>query len=279
MSGGIDLDPLGSAALITVTELNTYLGETTTGADKTAAVNAAISAIEEYCGRTFVSTTYRKWLYLTGGISVALDDYPMTSLVRLATGTEDACAVTFTNSSGLSAQVSVVECTLTCMAMVEGSTNAMSETVALASCDTMADVEAAIEALTETGWSAETLRNDDPLSIRPIAAEDCLNTTVYLETPGDAVRGFTLDADAGLIYLPSSYTGWLYTHYVAGYTTPPYDVKQTALELAAAMLQSAGSDAGISGERIGNYQYTTRDRGALVSQFYTRLDGYRRRSL
>jgi hypothetical protein len=45
------------------------------------------------------------------------------------------------------------------------------------------------------------------------------------------------------------------------------------------MLQSAGSDAGISGERIGNYQYTTRDRGALVSQFYTRLDGYRRRSL
>ena len=279
MPGGIDLDPLGSAALITVTELNTYLGETTTGSDKTAAVNGAIAAVEAYCGRTFVSTTYRKWRYLTGGNSLALDDYPITSLVRFASSTEDACSVTFVNADGLSAQVSVVDTTLTCMAMVEGSTNAMSETVALASCDTMADVEAAIEALTETGWSAETLRNDDPLSIRPIAAEDCLNTTVYLETPGDAVRGFTLDADAGLIYLPSSYTGWLYTHYVAGYTTPPYDVKQTALELAAAMLQSAGSDAGISGERIGNYQYTTRDRGALVSQFYTRLDGYKRRSL
>ncbi len=83
--------------------------------------------------------------------------------------------------------------------------------------------------------------------------------------------------ESGLITLNYKYTGYLKVVYTAGYSTIPADLVQIANEMAAAILAGASIDRTLASEKIGDYQYQTKDTSGIVEQFYPRLAPWIRR--
>jgi hypothetical protein len=275
MPGGIALtSPVAGTVITSVALLNIYLVETDLSTAKTNAVNAAIEQVQTYCGRTFESTRVRRWYQLKHSGTLHIDDRPLITLNRLAVGTQNGLSLSYVSTSATAATVAGTEAKATLHSFAAGAaTNTDCAFATYLSTTTLATY---IESL--AGWTSAVVTDADSYGIKSSAPQDALNTTVYLEVPDDEITAAGVDVDAGIVYLPWTFTGWLYADYTAGCAVVPAGLVQVATEIAAAILKGSGVTGGMQSERIGDYQYTVAAEG-LMSQYVGRLDLYRRMSL
>jgi len=270
-------------AITTVAKLNIYLGEADTTTAKTAAVNAAIGYVQDYCERTFDATRYRKWVKLPETRAIILEDRPIVAVNRCCLGAQNYVSLVLANTTATSATVSVSETGIR-VCTYDPTNGILTEDAPFSTYLKTSSLVAGIAAIaTLDTWTVAALIDADCYSLKPAAPQDVLNTTVYLEGPDDDI-GYGLDVDAGIIYLAGGASGWFYLDYTAGYSTIPAGLEQIATELAATLLSSNTINTSLQSERIGDYQYTLASgsggevRGVLAP-FDDRLSLYRKRSL
>jgi len=189
--------------------------------------DAIEKAASDYCKREFVSTSYKKKYDGTGTNKLLLNDYPVTSLTRLAMSYIDAINISNT-SSAYHASVGV---TSTGVVLTQESTS--DSTVLFATYDTLTKVVNAINLI--SGWSAtlsSSTYGDYPSAmLREVFGLYCgQNTIVSLTIPDQGMYNYEVDINSGIITLPYNFptgTKNVYVEYTAGYSsaTMPENLK------------------------------------------------------
>jgi len=128
------------------------------------------------------------------------------------------------------------------------------------------------------GWGATVVAEGDPRGIKPFATADALNAVVTLVQPDQVLEAEYIDYEAGIVTLTGGGAGYVFAQYTSGYATVPAALVQITNEIAAMFYRSAGVNAALQSEKIGNYQYT-QVAGNALAQFQPRLDAYRKVSL
>lgn len=296
-----------ASTLITLAEYDTYSPNSmATDAQKLAAIASATAQIESICGRTFNAKTHYDWIHIgsvdqyhdtdeamwmpgahqspyppraTATNAVSLSEYPLVRLLRVATGEKQVASITFANTSGVSAQASIANGILTLSDVTPGSARLGYADFTLANYSSLSVLATAISANTDinTGWTLAVVSEEKPASLKPIATDNALNTSVELVGPSDPGRA-NVDYLSGLITLPSPMIGWVYCEYRAGYEIVPADIKQLCLEMTAELIDMSSIQGGLSQLRIGDTTevYST---GDIAEKYAMRLSAYKRRSL
>lgn len=273
-------------AIITVSDLNTFLGEFEVTNAKTAAVNAANAYIERYCDRRFVpnvSGLIREWHYIEGVSSVQAHFYPVVSVLRVgddakrlmrvwAVGFDDATISTHGNAHRFDYELIIRQSyNAAWNASLFGLDNAEYDSIN----ELVSDINSRV------GWQAELINNDVSMAIRPVEPQSCLNTPIDIYGPGNHIEVISVDRDSGIIQLASSYSGWLYLEYYTDYSSvAPDDLKQLACEIANTLLNVPQYNSMFVSESIGDYSYRLRE-GVVnpLEQYNPRLNLYRRWTL
>jgi len=286
--GGSDTVTATTGALTTTANFKAFANITHSDDDTLilALINRATNAIHKYCGRTFVSATYREVRNGDDRYSILTNQYPIISIQMLALGTQDAFSITNTNSDAYNAYIQITSTTMTLV--VQGGANAGSNELTLSSYATLSALKTAIEAL-DVGWSVNItsgLSVWDAAELLPASGLTCLDTYAYPQLPelNTFKSDFTFDADSGIIYsdLPF-YKGNnnIVIKYTAGYTTIPANLEQICIDLVKTYYDGKSRDSALTAEKIGDYSYKTASEsgsggGNLPTSILERLSSYRR---
>jgi hypothetical protein len=245
-----------------------------------ALITTASRAIERTCKRIFAAQDYT--LFLSAGPRpvdwIALPNFPVLSIARLATTPRTALQIT--NTDPLTNQRATVATTATGLQLVTiASGVAATVNVDYASYPTLTALAAAVTAL-GSGWSASAVdayANFPSADLRPLqGALPALNTPTALEiftedvspwaqvqdawnwAAGTTVgRGWQLDADAGLLIGrfadPSAGPVSLRCDYRGGFETIPQDIQQATIRLAALIAEDEQRDSTVAMQTVGPY--------------------------
>ena len=208
-----------------------FLGAEDTGNDDLihAILTEAEGFVSTWCRRTFESTSYSLEKYNGRGYRVInLNNYPVTTVDRVAVGTRNVVNIKNTNSSS-SASVTVLPTGL--RLVLDGTADA---TVIWATYTTVATVVSAVNAI-GSGWNATTSSSiyDSFKSTDLITqyGSSCIDgRIIYLSIPDLAEPEIDVDLDRGQIRLISGFSkGYknVFVDYTAGYTDQnmPDDLK------------------------------------------------------
>jgi hypothetical protein len=179
------------------------------------------SVIQNYCRRTFESTTYSKERYNgTGTKKLSLRQSPIVSLDRLSIGVRDVLRVKNTSEYSM-ASISV---TNTGIRLVkDGIANV---TVTFENYTTLATLASAISAI-GNGWEAVVVssqyNNFSSQELLEVMGLNAISSNwVYLSIPEDAEYSFEVDKAKGIIYRGASFpVGFrnIIIDYEAGYAS------------------------------------------------------------
>lgn len=280
------------AQLISVADFKTYIGKTDTTDDVflSALAVRASGAVEKYVDRTFTLTTYREIKDGLGTRDIFLDQKPITSVTLLATSREAAMSIKNSSTDAYHAYIEIEDSTLTAPTMtlvVQGGTNAGSNTITLSDHSTLTALVVAIEALS-AGWSIETIPAElarwDPVELLPTTGQNATRNNVELFIPFEPRWQYVTDRDAGIITLNTpDNKGFqdVVVKYTAGFATVPEDVQQITIDLTNVYWRGRKRDGGLKSEKIGDYSYTQADTdaGNLPLSIKARLFPYRINSL
>lgn len=120
-----------------------------------AIISACSLAIAEYCQRTFLETTYKKWLDGTGEDWLLLPEWPIRVVYGISTKRNDV--MTVKNTTAKWASVSVEDTLIRLSSISTAGVESLDNTYTWATYPTMTLLAAAINAV--TGWSA-TVKTD-----------------------------------------------------------------------------------------------------------------------
>lgn len=229
--------------------------------------DAAESAIEAYCRRTFASTTYTLEKYSTNGTRyIYLNNYPVTSIQMIAVGTRDAMYVYNTNETSY-ASVSVTSAAV--VLSRDGSTDA---TLTFVANTTISAMVTAINAV-GNGWVAVVSSSDfnnfkSSMLISKFGQSAIDSNYVYLKIPEVAEYDYEVNENNGIVELSwSPKTGFrnVYVTYVAGYSTFPDDLQYAVkVMVKSAYTQYQDETHGLSSYSIGDV--TKRFGGSVNTQ-------------
>ncbi len=189
--------------------------------------------VENYCHRTFESASYAKYYDGNDEQYIQLDDYPITALIRVATGRRSAIRVKNTADYTM-ASISVTTGGL--ILTKDGVSN--STGVTFTGSTSMSAVVTAIDAL--DSWSA-VIESSDYTNFKSSELVEMFGKSaiddnwVYLDMPDQAIDDFEVAPARGEMYRGM---GWpdgdrnIFVEYTAGYssTTMPEDL-QLAIEI------------------------------------------------
>lgn len=267
--------PSGSD-LVALSRVKEFLGisASTDDAKLNTIITAVSRGIEQWCDRVFHSASYTH--YFDGVDSwhqshLPLRQYPVTEITRVATGR--TCALTVKNTSTTTNQRATVSLSSTALKLsrvASGSTT--NNSLALATYTTITDLANAIIAV-GNGWSATVAGNSDDYGKWPSAdlkaiqgavnaRSDFGGAELYLYT--EELPYFLVNDAQGTLYgsFPLGFQN-IEVKYTAGYTTIPDDIQQGAVQAVAALYYQSKLDPNLKSERIGDYQYTLRETGAV----------------
>ena len=311
VAGSSDLFSSSSGALTTTANFKEYTGISGTGNDSliAALISRATNAIQEYCDRIFIATTYRE---IRDGRSdkVQTDNYPIISVQLLAGWREQALQITNSSTDAYNAYVQIDDTTMTLV--VQGGTNEDSTELTLSDHATMTALKTAVENLSK-GW-AVTLQNDlavwSPTELLPVSGLNCLTDSAGFDIPGTPQSSYLIDNDAGIIsnwwhYGFGFYDECDYNYgnnfsfsygpllrgfgtriqsviirYTAGFVTTPGDLEQICIDLTKVYYDARTQSGALESEKIGDYSYKIGMGGAMTMPdgIKARLSGWRRRS-
>jgi hypothetical protein len=243
-------------------------------------ITAASRAIERACKRIFAAQDYT--LFLSAGPRpcdwIALPNFPVLSISRLATKPEAAIAIVNTDAADNQRATVATTATGLLLTLVSSGTPSVVN-VDYASYPTLTALAGAVSAI-GSGWSASATAayaNFPSVDLRPLqGAVPALNTPAFLEifteelpawagvqsvwdwAAGASIgRGWQLDADAGLLVGrfadPVAGPVSLRCDYRAGFETIPEDIQQAATRLAALIQEDEQRDSTVMMQTVGPY--------------------------
>lgn len=297
-----------SGALTTPANFYSYTG-IPLGTDEaliTALIARATSAIENYCNRTLVSTTFREIYNGDHRLELNLREYPVTAINYISVGLQEPIAITNTSTDAWSAMVAVTSTDMTLTVNGGAGDGANSLTLADFTITTLA---AAINAL-GSGWSATVSENLGVWSAAELLEQggiNALNSGANPKLPGMPLSNYRPDYENGIVHLrsgywhfnnrystecslnsysPSFYSGGhnaqsIIIRYTAGFTTTPADLEQIAIDLTNTYYQSRATDSTVKREKLADHDITYIDGGAnsgkvVPDSFALRLAPYKR---
>ncbi len=278
------------------------------------AANAATDRIELHCGRRFASATYSHRFNGTGTVKLILRQRPVTEVKRVAIGLTEALTIKNTSSDARRATVSNDGTSLNLV--VVGGANDGTSTIAIGS-NTVSQLVTLIVAedsgwtatsggSTQDNWPAtELVQHEHRL---------CLDQNLPLAVPDQYIDAYTLNAQAGILtrtfgsgvdsffpyrfgrgehystmphaaHNPGGHMGihWppgnfnILVEYTAGESTIPYDLEQTANELAANIIRSGSHDGNVTALSGPEFSESYRGEGAFTPEIARALARYRMR--
>jgi len=266
--------------LSTIANLKLYVGYTSASDDYlTTILTAASSAIAKFCGRDFVSTSYREHYDGDGTSELQVNNYPIISVSLLSLGKTSAFEIINTSSDAYNAYVTIDATSM--VLVVSGGENASSSTLTLSSYTTLTSLLAAITALNK-GWgfsSNTALCSWAATELLPSSGESCLNRYASVYLPDTPESDFSVDANAGIVKLWGRYPQGFQNitiKYVGGYATIPADLEQICIELAKSYLDSSSQNAALQSESIGAYSYSAKVTTGIPDSLRGRLAAWRR---
>ncbi len=236
-----------------------------------ALITAVTKAVTKFCRRTFDTNTYDELYNGTGDRRLALRQFPVVSVARVAYGPIPVLRVSNTSPANQRATVAVTATGLSLTRVASG-TASTDTSVTWAGYPTLAQAAAAVNAL-GNGWSAVvadgTYANRASADLRaPQGALNALNVQAPLLLHAQELSGFDLDAERGWLIrgpasaemldafddpLPPTWFGgvnfWRVV-YTAGFATVPEDVQEACAEWVAALFWQTKRDPGLAHESI-----------------------------
>lgn len=290
-----------ATAIVSVADLNTYIGESDTTDAKAALCAAASAYIAKRTGNLWVSTNYREWIWIDRSADVRVAHSDVTGIVYAGYGTQEGLSLLWPSASTDSAGSTVTYAQAVVTAQtIDASTSISAKlglspssavavgaqsTLTLSSYTTMADLDTAATAL---GWTVGVEQESDPQYLKPGATDNACGATVYLYIPDDNAEVEHIEGAAGVITLACQVNGWVFVHYVAGLGVPP-ELTQIGCEMCAKQIDTASINTAVDSEKIGDYSYTRSTSAStstsigssdpVLGEFDARLAQYRRMSL
>lgn len=261
------LTPITTTGLTTLANVKAYMEVTATTWDAklTALLSAASQGIETYCDRSFASASVVE--YRNGSESwragyLSLNNYPVTSIARVAIEPKTCVLITCSSSNIQRATVNVTSEGLVLTTQASGVES--NTTLLFATYTTLSALATAISAI-GNGWGCVvapgySLYGSSYLKA-PQGALWCLNQPAEIELYTTELSNYRLET--------SETTGTLYGHfpngfqnieirYTAGYATIPDSVQTATCMVVKALYDMSKNDAGMQSEKIGEYSYTRR---------------------
>jgi len=267
---------LDANSLVTLANFKTYLGITVATDDTILeqAIDRASNAIRSFCGRNFVSATYREFYDSFGAHRLALKQNPVEKVIFVGAATQSVLSVKMTGSTDIFASVSVDDDHLH-LTRVDVNGSESTTDISLATHNTTTELATQISAT--TGFSADSLVNIPAYHLQRIAGADLMNRTVLIEGFVEGIYDYVANIDAGILYgsFLSQYQSVL-VRYTAGYSTIPYDVQQATMMIASRIYKGRFRDPGLSSESLGGYSYSQRSSADIDSEAREMLRQYRR---
>jgi hypothetical protein len=261
--GQSDLTVATGDLLTTVERFKLYMGITTSDNDTLIGqlISRSTNAIQKFCNRDFVETTYRDFYDGDGQSELVLSNFPVIAVTLLGIGREDAFGIQNTSSDAYNAQVSITESDMTLQVM--GGTNDGAETLTLASYSTLTALFVAITALNK-GWSVTetaTLSIWAASELLPTGKGlQCLTDVANPQIPSEPASDFTTDVKAGILkYFGRFCVGFnnVIVKYTAGYVEIPADLEQICIDLTKTYYDASSGNlnSNMKKEKIGDYEY------------------------
>lgn len=235
-----------------------------------AIINRVSDLIETLADRKFKSRSYREWCATNNGEPIVLDQYPVTAVKRLSTGSKSAMTVKATTSTDLRATVEIQDDQII-LSRYDSAGSETSTALTFATYPTVTLLAAQIN-LT-TGWSATVNSNTLTLDLNRMGGQDALSRDVTVTYPDTSCRDYRVDEGRGLIYFVSQPDGFgprwdietigtvarplehmnVLVEYTAGYTTIPDDLEHLALEFVKMAYHARRHDSSLASESLGDY--------------------------
>lgn len=262
--GQSDLTVASGDLLTTVARFKLYCGITSSDDDTLIGqlITRSTNAIQRYCNRDFVSTTYREFRDGDGGNEINLRQFPVISITMFGIGREDAFSIQNTSSDAYNAQVSISDSTISLQ--VQGGTNDGTETLTLSNYATLTALFVAIAAL-DKGWTVQensTLSIWSPIELLPTGKGlQCLNNFANPQIPEEPEEDFTVDNTAGILKFFGRFWGGfqnIIIRYTAGYAEIPADLEQICIDLTKTYYNQRNINDALESEKMGDYSYKTR---------------------
>jgi hypothetical protein len=236
-----------------------------------ALITAVTRAISKFCRRNFDSQTYDELYNGTGDRRLALRQFPIVSVARVAYGPIPVLRVSNTSAANQRATVAVTSTGLSLTRVASG-VSSTDTSITWGSYPTLAQVAAAVNAL-GNGWSAVvadgSYANRASADLRaPQGALNALNVQAPLLLHAQELSGYDIDADRGWLIrgpasaemldafddpLPPTWFGGLNywrVVYTAGFATVPEDVQEACAEWVAALFWRTKRDPALLHEAI-----------------------------
>lgn len=280
-------------ALTSLTSLKSWMGLTGTSDDSVleSAIDRSSDIIELYCDRKFKSRTFYEFAQPNGERTVTVDNVPINSINTVAYGSSLTFSITSdTSSTDVLATVGNDGNEIR-LRKVESDGTTTTSTVAFSSYATTSLIVNQINSGV-SGWSATLNKNAYARSLYRFGGRGVIDAPCNLEYPRDNVSEYRVDSDTGKIHIivdrfpgirsdnASSNrfpTGFypVFVEYDAGYSVIPDDLEQVAIEIAADLYRERKQDRTLSGESLGDYNYSRIPVTELLLSRWEKLQPYR----
>jgi len=227
-------------------------------------------AVEKYLGRTLALTEYREWVDGSDAAYQRLNNWPVTRLYQVASGSQNLGRLTYSGSSP-EAFASSDGTTLT---LVDSSAH----DITLASAATGTALVAAVGAI--TGWTLSLYTPDlggyDTRKLRPFSDYANDGNSIDLELPEDTIYGARVSENSEWL-IEGGFPGGasnIFIWYKAGYSTIPEGLQWAVLQIVrdAYYSSKAGRDVTKESEKLGDYSYKSSTGGNSAEGGYSLAD-------
>lgn len=265
-------------AITTLAALKAHLGITTTTDDALleAAIDRATYAIEAYLDRKVVQRRVKEWTSANGGKCVVVKNPPVSHVHFIGSGSRLALTVSSTNSSDLSATVTVSDIRVT-LTRVDSTGNETATQVNFSNHNTAAEIVSHINS-SVTGFSATLGTNCVAERLNRIVGRDLKYAPCLLTFPDQAQFDVSGDLERGILYIglngyPTDFGGnfpvgpiSVFVDYDGGFETVPPDIVLACLQMASASYSQRGRDTSLASESFGDYSYSVRSGAEMDSE-------------
>lgn len=265
-------------AITTLAALKAHLGITTSTDDALleAAIDRATYAIEAYLDRKVVQRRVKEWTSANGGKSVVVKNPPIGHVHFIGSGSRLALTVSSTDSSDLSATVTVSDIRVT-LTRVASNGNETVTQVNYANHNTAAEIVSHINS-NATGFLATLGTNCVAERLNRIVGRDLKYAPCLLTFPDQAQFDVSGDLERGILYIglngyPTDFGGnfpvgpiSVFVDYDGGFETVPPDIVLACLQMASASYSQRGRDTSLASESFGDYSYSVRSGAEMDSE-------------
>ena len=282
---------LAANALTTVEAVKTYMGITSSTDDSLieTLVNNVSDQIENWCDRKLVSQTFSEYIDARGTRSLLVENPPIVSVDLIAYGARDSMSVSSSDSTDLLATVAVEESQIR---LVRTASDGSTTTTNWAFASNLTTSLLVTRINSTTGFSATLNYNAPSYTLHRMGGRNVVDATAQLTVTSDDENEYRVDYDRGLIHLradafprfaekrftnrfPDAFQS-VYVRYVGGYSTIPNGLVQAAFELISDAFRGRDRDRNISGEGVGDYNYSLRPMAEWHASILNLLAPYRR---